>query len=77
MIEVVKALQSRKALSEIRLAGGRKPDKSKEDSKSGFEDRDKTVDEEEELEEGIEDSFPASDPISVTTPTKPGRPNHH
>lgn len=27
-----------------------------------------------ELQEGLEDSFPASDPISVTSTTIPGRP---
>jgi hypothetical protein len=30
--------------------------------------------EEEELEEGLEDSFPASDPVSVTSSTIPGGP---
>jgi hypothetical protein len=30
---------------------------------------------EEELEEGLEDTFPASDPVSVTQPSKPGKPN--
>ena len=29
---------------------------------------------EEELEEGLEDSFPASDPVSVTSPSIPGGP---
>jgi hypothetical protein len=29
---------------------------------------------EEELEEGLEDTFPASDPVSVTQPTIPGKP---
>ena len=29
---------------------------------------------EEELEEGLEDSFPASDPVAVTTPSIPGKP---
>lgn len=29
---------------------------------------------EEELDEGLEDTFPASDPVSVTEPTVPGRP---
>ncbi|ADZ70891.1 hypothetical protein [Polymorphum gilvum] len=28
---------------------------------------------EEALEEGLEDSFPASDPVSVTIPSKPGK----
>jgi hypothetical protein len=27
-----------------------------------------------ELKEGLEDTFPASDPVSVTDPTVPGRP---
>lgn len=30
---------------------------------------------EEELEEGLEDSFPASDPVSVTSPSIPGGPS--
>ncbi len=29
---------------------------------------------EEELEEGLEDTFPASDPVAVTTSTVPGGP---
>ena len=29
---------------------------------------------EDELDEGLEDTFPASDPVSVTEPTVPGRP---
>ncbi|MDN5926262.1 MAG: hypothetical protein L0I29_04225 [Hyphomicrobiales bacterium] len=30
---------------------------------------------EDELDEGLEDTFPASDPVSVTQPSKPGKPN--
>jgi hypothetical protein len=30
---------------------------------------------EEELEAGLEGTFPASDPVSVTQPTTPGKPN--
>jgi hypothetical protein len=30
---------------------------------------------EDELEEGLEDTFPASDPVSVTVPSTPGKPN--
>lgn len=30
---------------------------------------------EEQLEEGLEDTFPASDPVSVTRTTKPGAPS--
>lgn len=37
------------------------------------EERDKAL-REEELDEGLEDTFPASDPVSVTEPTVPGRP---
>ena len=33
-----------------------------------------TPDKEEQLEEGLEDSFPASDPASATQPSKPGKP---
>ncbi|MBL8581856.1 MAG: hypothetical protein JNL61_06480 [Rhizobiaceae bacterium] len=29
---------------------------------------------EQKLEEGLEETFPASDPVSVTVPSKPGRP---
>jgi hypothetical protein len=29
---------------------------------------------EDELDEGLRDTFPASDPVSVTEPTVPGRP---
>ncbi|WP_214472053.1 hypothetical protein [Mesorhizobium sp. dw_380] len=29
---------------------------------------------EEELEEGLEDTFPASDPVSITSPAIPGAP---
>jgi hypothetical protein len=29
---------------------------------------------EDELDEGLEDTFPASDPVSVTEPSVPGRP---
>lgn len=32
------------------------------------------ADETDELEEGLEDTFPASDPVSVTTTTTPGGP---
>lgn len=31
---------------------------------------------EEELETGLEDTFPASDPVSVTSPTTAGGPEH-
>lgn len=30
---------------------------------------------EDELDEGLEDTFPASDPVSVTQPSTPGKPN--
>ena len=30
---------------------------------------------EDELEEGLEDTFPASDPVSATEPTVPGAPD--
>jgi hypothetical protein len=30
---------------------------------------------EDELEEGLEDTFPASDPVSITVPSTPGKPN--
>jgi hypothetical protein len=34
----------------------------------------KKAEHEDELEEGLEDTFPASDPVSVTEPTVAGRP---
>lgn len=37
------------------------------------EKRDKALDEE-QLEEGLEDTFPASDPVSVTSPSIAGKP---
>ena len=33
-----------------------------------------TRDKEEQLEEGLEDSFPASDPPSIVSPSKPAKP---
>lgn len=30
----------------------------------------------EKLDEALMDTFPASDPVSLSVPTKPGRPNH-
>jgi hypothetical protein len=37
-------------------------------------ERDREVGAEEELEEGLEDTFPASDPISITSSAIPGAP---
>ncbi|MBE7185656.1 MAG: hypothetical protein INR68_14760 [Methylobacterium mesophilicum] len=36
---------------------------------------DKDRDAEERLEEGLEESFPGSDPLAITDPGKPGRPD--
>lgn len=36
--------------------------------------KDKTPTAEEELEEGLEDSFPASDPVAITSTVHPGGP---
>lgn len=38
-------------------------------------DRRSDMETEDELEEGLEDTFPASDPVSVTQPTKTGGPS--
>jgi hypothetical protein len=35
------------------------------------------ADKEAELERGLKDSFPASDPVSVTSTTTPGEPDKH
>ncbi|TWG99671.1 hypothetical protein L598_001300000020 [Mesorhizobium sp. J18] len=44
--------------------------------KPGRRERDAQV-EEEELEQGLEDTFPASDPVSVTGTTRTGGPDEH
>jgi len=36
----------------------------------------RTRENEDELEEGLEDTFPASDPVSATSTTTPGAPKH-
>lgn len=36
--------------------------------------KDSAADAEDELQKGLEGTFPASDPVSVTTPTRPGAP---
>jgi hypothetical protein len=38
------------------------------------EQREQKKREDEDLEEGLEDTFPASDPVSVTSTSIPGRP---
>jgi hypothetical protein len=50
-----------------------KPDKSSPPKPPVNPADDKEL-QEEELEEGLEDSFPASDPPSITSPTIPGSP---
>ena len=35
---------------------------------------DENRDAEERLEEGLEESFPGTDPLAITNPSKPGRP---
>ena len=52
----------------------RKDDTNPDTDKGRLERKAHEEDLERELEEGLEDSFPASDPVSVTTPTRPGRP---
>jgi hypothetical protein len=41
-----------------------------------YEKEKRRKEDEEELDEGLEDTFPASDPVSVTVPSKPGKPNN-
>lgn len=55
------------------LVEGRK-DKPKEPHFPEDGELESQIETEDELNEGLEDSFPASDPVSVTTPTRPGRP---
>ncbi|MGN6468776.1 MAG: hypothetical protein ACTHLC_04245 [Rhizobiaceae bacterium] len=40
-----------------------------------YEKEKRRKEDQEELEEGLEDTFPASDPVSVTQPSKAGNPN--
>lgn len=47
------------------------PGKAKTESKA--DDAEKKL-LERELEEGLEDTFPASDPVAVTEPAMPGKP---
>ena len=62
------------------MAGPEKPDKAKKSPavKSLEKEQRKQKQDadlkEEELEEGLEDSFPASDPVSVTSTTHSGGP---
>jgi hypothetical protein len=55
-----------------------KPDKASEKSAAvrSYEKEKRSKEDEEELDEGLEDTFPASDPVSVTVPSKPGKPNN-
>jgi hypothetical protein len=41
-----------------------------------YEKEKRRKEDEEELEEGLEGTFPASDPVSVTVPSKPGKPDN-
>jgi hypothetical protein len=54
------------------------PSRPKPDSPAvrSYEREKRRKEDEDELEEGLEDTFPASDPVSVTQPTRPGKPNH-
>ena len=58
-------------------SGSRKEGASDESpaAKSFRADRQRNVNKEQELEEGLEDTFPASDPVSVTSTSQPGAPN--
>jgi hypothetical protein len=84
MIHAIEALSGRPFPKAVWRAAGKdqrgrnqaapalRPEKDRKEEKGG---RDKGSDEEEELDEGLKGSFPASDPVSVTTPTRPGRPH--
>lgn len=51
-------------------------DKPKKESPAvrSYEREKRRKENENELEEGLEDTFPASDPVSVTSPGSPGAP---
>jgi hypothetical protein len=51
-----------------------KPAHGRKAEKAGPSPQEKKALLEEELEEGLEDSFPASDPVSVTSTAIPGSP---
>ena len=48
----------------------------KSDAVRSYEKEKRRKEDQEELEEGLEDTFPASDPVSVTQPNTPGKPNN-
>jgi hypothetical protein len=54
-----------------------KPDTASEKSAAvrSYEKEKRRKENEDELDEGLEDTFPASDPVSVTQPSIPGKPN--
>ena len=54
-----------------------KPDVTPEKSAAirSYEKEKRLQENEDELDEGLEDTFPASDPVSVTQPSIPGKPN--
>jgi hypothetical protein len=59
------------------MAGHAKPDAARRGKTSAVKSLEKERREdidEEELEEGLEDTFPASDPVSVTSSAIPGGP---
>ncbi|MBN9078038.1 MAG: hypothetical protein BGN87_12700 [Rhizobiales bacterium 65-79] len=47
----------------------------KSDAVRSYEKEKRRKEDQEELQEGLEDTFPASDPVSVTQPSTPGKPN--
>lgn len=49
--------------------GSTKPQKKDDKAKSNKEMLER------ELEEGLEETFPASDPVAVTEPARPGKPS--
>ena len=52
-------------------------DKTKVPAPSETNRKSEHDDKEERLEQGLEDSFPASDPVSVSQPTRTGQPDEH
>lgn len=54
-----------------------KKDEAKRPKRSEADRRAERKDKEERLEEGLEESFPASDPVSVSQPTRTGEPGEN
>jgi hypothetical protein len=73
VVEGLFATEARSPIMASKPASGKSGKKSA--AVRSYEKEKRRKENEEELEEGLEDTFPASDPVSVTQPTTLGKPN--